>query len=139
MTVIEHGDWQLYTPTTLPEGAPSNALFARRVSDGIDWYDYVNAGSNFQTDTVKMTVTNTLVGAATTDPVQMFPGNGSILEVTDVSLSDPQGDWGRKVYDPATQTFSDAPLPPNMPSLTPPADVMQTLLDRIAALEAKLK
>lgn len=137
MTVIEHGDWQLYTPTTAPENAPTQALFARRVSDGIDWYDYVNAGSNFQTDSVKMTLADNFVCAAGTDPVQLFPSTGSVLEVTDVPLDDPQRDWGRKTYDPATQTFSDTPLPPNMPSLTPSADMMKTLLDRIAVLEAK--
>jgi hypothetical protein len=133
MTVIEHGDWQLYTPAPLPEGAPPNALFSRRISDGVDWYDYVNNSANFQTDTIKMTVNSTLVCAAVTDPVTLFPGNGSILEVTDVPLDDPQGDWGRRTYDASTQTFSDEPaLPPD------PSAEMKIVLDRIAALEAKL-
>ena len=68
MAVIEHGDWQLYTPSPFPESMPVGALFARRVSDGADWYDYVKAGSNFQANTIKMTVAQTLVCAATTDP-----------------------------------------------------------------------
>lgn len=133
MAVIEHGDWRIYVPSNLPEGAPSTALFARRISDGVDWYDYVNAGSNFQAETIKMTVVQTLVCAATTDPVRLFPGDGSILEVTDVPLNDPQGDWGRRTYDSATQTFSAEPaLPPD------PSAEMNKVLDRIAALEAKL-
>ena len=85
-SVIEHGDWQRYTPATLPEDAPGGALFARRTSDGADWYDYVNDSSNFQANTVKMTVAQTLVCAATTDPVRLFPGNGLVLEVTGVPL-----------------------------------------------------
>lgn len=133
MAVIEHGDWQLYTPSPFPTDMPVSALFSRRIGDGVDWYDYVKAGSNFQADTIKMTVTDTLVCAATTDPTMLFPGRGSILEVTDVPLDDPQGDWGRRTYDAATQTFSADPVAPPDPS----AD-MQKLLDRMAALEAKL-
>ena len=108
MSVIEHGNWQIYTPATVPQGTPGNTLFARR-SDGTDWYQYVNA-SNFQANTVKMTVFNNIVAAATTDPTTLFPGNALVLEVADVPL-DNLYDWSRKVYDPATQTFSDpAPL-----------------------------
>ena len=132
-SVIEHGDWQRYTPATLPEDAPGGALFARRTSDGADWYDYVNDSTNFQANTVKMTVAQTLVCAATTDPVRLFPGNGLVLEVTGVPLDDPQRDWGRRTYDAATQTFSDEPAPPPDPSLE-----METLLRRLAALEAKV-
>ena len=133
MAVIEHGDWQLYTPSPFPESMPVGALFARRVSDGADWYDYVKAGSNFQANTIKMTVAQTLVCAATTDPAMLFPANGSVLEVTDVPLTDPQGDWGRRTYDAATQTFSAEPVAPPDPSAE-----MDKLLARLAALEAKV-
>jgi hypothetical protein len=111
MAVIEHGNWQVYAPATVPPGAPGNTLFARRAeSDGADWYQYVNNSSNFQANTVKLTVFNNIVAAATIDPTTLFPGNALVLEVTDVPLDDLYS-WSRKVYDPATQTFSDpAPL-----------------------------
>ena len=108
MSVIDHGNWQLYTPATVPPGAPSNTMFASR--DGTDWYQYVHVSSNFRPDTVKLTVFDNIVAAATTDPTTLFPGNALVLEVTDVPLDDLYS-WSRKVYDPATQTFSDpAPL-----------------------------
>ena len=48
-------------------------------------------------------------------------------------LTDPQGDWGRRTYDAATQTFSAEPaLPPD-----PSAD-MDKMLAHLAALEAKV-
>ena len=46
MNTIDHGMWNAYTPTTLPEGAPPHAMFVRRDSDGVDWYDYVGSGTN---------------------------------------------------------------------------------------------
>lgn len=132
MNVIEHGSWQRYQPTELPPSAPVSALFSHRADDGVDWYDYVNDGSNFRTDTIKMTLFDNVVAAATTDQTGMFPGEGAlVLEVTDVPLDDPINDWSRKVYDPATRTFSD-PRP-----LVTEGPTIADLLNRIAVLEAK--
>ncbi len=33
------GDFDFYTPDTRPELAPGDALFMRRTSDGLDWYE----------------------------------------------------------------------------------------------------
>jgi hypothetical protein len=41
MNIIDHGVWVRYTPEVLPETAPNGAIFAKRESDGVDWYDYV--------------------------------------------------------------------------------------------------
>jgi hypothetical protein len=41
MNIIDHGVWIKYKPATLPFGVPANSLFAKRTSDGVDWYDYV--------------------------------------------------------------------------------------------------
>lgn len=128
-TVTEHGSWQRYQPSSLPEGAPVHAMYVRRDSDGADWYQYLNAGTNFQTDTVKMVVTDNVVSTATASPDLLFPQGALVLEVSDTSLADPHEDWKGKIYDPATQTFSDPPPPPSMTS---------DLERRIAALEAKL-
>jgi hypothetical protein len=133
--VTDHGAWTRYVPGTIPTRAPPNALFSQRDSDSVDWYDYVNAGSNFTPDTtVKMTVgPDNIVRAATIDPTRLFPGTGvRILEVDGAPLTDPQTDWGGQVYDPNTKTFSDPPPPIwNFP-------LNKQWEERIAALEAKL-
>jgi len=138
MTFIDHGKWQPYTPATLPPGVPSGALFVRRESDGIDWYDYVKDGGNFSPDTVKFTALwhptyqSYLVGAAVYDVTLLFPPNQLVREITDYAGSDPQADFGSKLYDPATDAFSD--LPPFEP---PVQREIRELRDRVAALEAK--
>jgi len=128
MDIKNHGAWQRYTPETLPTGAPANAMFARRESDGVDWYAYVDARSNFAADSVKMTVVDGRVAAATTDPTALFPGVATVLEVSGVATDDPQKLFGGKLYDGTT--FRDPP-PPNTP------DPMADLLKRLEALESK--
>lgn len=117
MTIIEHGKWLPYQPMALPPNAPPNALFARRESDQIDWYDYVNSGENFGADTVKLMAiwrdpVGYVVGPAVYDATMLCPANHIVLEVTDYTDSDPQTEFGNKVYDPETKTFSDLPPPP---------------------------
>jgi hypothetical protein len=134
MNIEEHGTWLPYKPDTLPENAPVSTIFVRRASDGVDWYDYVNAGTNFDPDSIKMTVVgpSNIVGAAVFDPTMMFPGSDAlVLEVFDVVTDDPQAMFGDKVYDAANQTFTDRP-----PVGPPPG--LQSLLDRLAVLEAKV-
>lgn len=138
MSIIEHGDWTRYYPNPRPEGAPPNAMFTRRDSDARDWYQYVNSTTaNFQPNSVKMTIyrqgaDGPMVGAAVFDPTMLWPDQALIVEDTSYSGDDPQADYGRKIYDPTTQTFSDPP-----PLEMPPSQAMTELLDRVAALEAK--
>ena len=134
MNIKSHGTWARYTPAKFPEGAPPNALFSRRVSDGVDWYDYVNSGENFARDSIKMTVREgKFVGAATVDPTMLFPGDDLILEVTGVSMTGPQKEFGGKMATNAAdrQVFT-APLP-----VPEPPDRVADLLKRLEALEAK--
>lgn len=137
MSIIEHGDWTRYTPDQPPENAPVHAMFAQRASDAQDWYRYVTpSAANFQPGSAKMTVyrqgiNGPTVGAAVTDPTALWPAEALVVEDTGYAGSDPQADYGGKIYDPATGTFSDPP---------PPLDVlaeMRSLLDRMSALEAK--
>jgi hypothetical protein len=130
MDIRDHGAWTRYTPAQRPKDAPANTLFARRASDGVDWYDYVNAGEHFAKDSIKLTVVDGVVGAATTDPTALFPGRATVLEIRGVSEPDPQAAFGRKVYDAASKAFRDPP-PQDFPN--PIAD----LLKRIEALEGK--
>ena len=128
--IIEnHGAWCRYTPEPFPGWAPHNALFARRESDGVDWYDYLNW--TFYGDTVKLTVIDGIVGAATTDPTKLFPAGATVLEIDGFTGLDPQEEFGRKIYDAATQTFKDPPPPPQ--------DPMLDLIRRVKALELELR
>jgi hypothetical protein len=136
MTTIDHGNWLAYTPAPPPEGAPANAMFARRESDGVDWYDYVNPGTNFQPGTVVIAAYlapqtgQYIVGPATYTHTAIFPAGCIVHEVTDYAGSDPQADLGSKAFDPATGAFTD----PIIPSQT---GALQDLVARLAALEAK--
>jgi hypothetical protein len=137
MANIDHGDWVAYQPATLPQDTPPGALFARRQSDGVDWYEYVRNPASFDTSNVKLAVDwrdgiGYVVGSAVYDATRLFPAGCIVLEVTDYAGSDPQADFGNKLYDPATDSFSDIVLPL---AETP---TMAELLDRVAALEAKL-
>ena len=109
MNIVNHGAWKLYIPAEFPADAPPNAIFARRDGDDMDWYAYVR-GKHFAPHTVKMTLHNNVVGAATTDETRLFPAGATVLE-TDPVTGDPQAMFGGKFYDAATKTFH-APQPP---------------------------
>ena len=72
---------------TWPEGAPLNALFAKRESDGKDWYEHVNDPASFQQDTVKIAILfhqfeqEWIIGPATTDATMIFPANMHVREI----------------------------------------------------------
>ena len=139
MNTIDHGNWIAYTPATLPHGAPAGTMFARRESDGVDWYEYVNAGTHFQPGNVVIAASwrppsgQYVTGPATYNPTAMFPRGCIVHEVTDYVGNDPQADLGTKAFDPATGEFTDPIIPVEPGSL---AEVLQNLTDRVAALEA---
>jgi hypothetical protein len=139
MTTKNHGTWVAYRPAKHPKDAPLGAMFTRRESDGKDWYDLVNEDKPFrQSQSVKMCLrsdkSNWIVCVAVYDETMLFPQAGQlILEVTDYEGTDPQRDFGGKTWDQKTDTFSDPPPPP-------PTNIdINTLIARIAALEAKLR
>jgi hypothetical protein len=133
MDTKDHGLWHRYKPEKLPPGVPASVMFSRREGDGIDWYDYVNAGTNFAADSIKMTVVGGIVGAANRDPTTLFPGDGNVIEVFGVAVDDPQKAAGGKAYDAASKTFGDPPPPPVRP------DPLAEILKRLEALEGKGK
>lgn len=121
MNIVDHGSWAAYTPKPEdhPAGAPINALFARRESDGVDWYDYVADQKSFGANTVKFAaiyrgdhVNGYIVGPAVYLADRMFPAGHIVAEITDYTGSDPQADFGNKVFDPAAATFSEQPPVP---------------------------
>jgi hypothetical protein len=136
--IIDHGKWVRYEPDRLPEFAPPGALFARRESDGVDWYDYSRDRNNFGADTVKFTVhlqNGHAIGAATRDVTRLFPAGMLVRELTEFHGIDPQAELGVKRYDPDANTLHALPLPP--PAFDAEARIA-TLEARIAVLEAKL-
>ena len=123
MIIRDHGEWVRYVPKVLPNDAPENAMFCKRSTDCVDWYDYVNrerdaisAGSVMFAADWREDVGQYIVGAATYDVTQLFPAGFIVREIIDYTGSDPQKDFGGKAYDPETDTFSDPPLAPPAPS-----------------------
>jgi len=86
-------------------------MFCRRESDGLDWYTHVNAEGSFAAETVKCTIYQNRVLAATTDVTRLFPPACTVVEIAGYTGSDPQEDFGGKVYDPAAGTFTTPPPP----------------------------
>jgi hypothetical protein len=82
----DHGDWVLYKPTSIPKEAPPNTIFARRVSDGADWYEYIRSGA-FEPNTVKLLIANEegedMVRSPVVEVDRAFPAGCRILEMTD--------------------------------------------------------
>jgi hypothetical protein len=139
MNIINHGKWLPYKPQCMPPSAPPNTLFARREGDQIDWYDYVNSGKNFGVSSIKLMAIwreaagGFVVGPAVVDATMLFPPNHIVFEITDYTGSDPQAEFGNKIFRPDTGTFIDAPPPAAHPS----AKLIEELTARIAALEAE--
>ena len=139
--IVDHGKWMLYTPDTLPQHAPPGALFARRESDAVDWYDYSRDSKNFSPDTVKFTAlwqdihNGFVVGAATRDVTWLFPAGQLVREIIDYRGDDPQIELGSKLYHPDTHALHA--LPERPPAFDAEAKIA-TLEARLAVLEAKL-
>lgn len=140
MNIIDHGVWLPYTPDKdkWPEGAPPNAMFARR-SDGIDWFVYRR--TNFQTDSVKFMAIwreaqgGYIVGTAARDVTMLFPAHHIVCEITDYVGNDPQDELRGKLYDSEAHTFSEQQQRVAARSAEP---TMQELIARIEALETKV-
>jgi hypothetical protein len=132
MNIKDHGFWVRYTPTEIPKNAPPATMFCRRESDGMDWYEYVHPGTNFREDTIKMTIIDGAVAAATLDPTALFPQQSQVLEVSDVSVPDPQKTFGRRLYKDGG--FAD-PQPMVIPDVT--GDLQKQIDELKAALAAK--
>lgn len=149
MAHIDHGTWVKYQPTVAKEGIPLTVLYARRESDGMDWYDYVHSPqSRFASDNIiiaalwREDVGGYVVGPAVRDPTAIFPAGHIVIEVDDYTGTDPQEDLRNKMYDPATGVFSDQPPPPEV-QLAPTRTeekilgVLDTILTRLDKLEKK--
>ena len=109
MNTIDHGDWHVYTPTTLPERAPEHALFARRDSDGVDWYDYVHDPAQLHPaipSRLRCSIAPPVNTSSAPPPMtrpRYFQAGCIVHEVTDVYRQRScKTDLGSKAFDPAT-------------------------------------
>lgn len=115
MEIIDHGDWTPYKPNPFPKEAPPNALFCSNQS-GVDWYTY--SRTNFKDDTtIKMTVMMNpdgktgIVMAASKDVSFLFPQHLKVIEVSGLTSTDPQAEFGRSLYDSVKKTFTPSNVP----------------------------
>jgi hypothetical protein len=110
-TYKAHGSWSRYTPDPFPPEKPSNAMFLKRDTDGVDWYDYAHAAENWTDGSAKLVVQNWggtyVVNAANTDPTFLFPAGAIILEV--IGFEGDAQQFANKIVDLATDTFTDPP------------------------------
>jgi hypothetical protein len=131
MTIIDHGTWTRYEPEPWPADLPSNIMFCRRDRDGRDWYEYVK-GNDLSRHSIKLTVLDGVVRAATRDASMLFPQGCRVVEVVGDDASDPQARYGGMIYDAKAKALAAKPAEPVTPT-------MEDLLARIDALERKLR
>lgn len=136
--IMSHGKWVSYVPEKWPERAPPGALFCRRESDAADWYDYARDPRSFTAGSVKFTALRQAVGwmisVATRDAERLFPTDQLVLEIIDYHGADPQAELSERLFDPDASKLLDRPPPP----LDPMQEILKGVLDRLAAIEAKL-
>ena len=109
MEIIYHGSWSAYDPDVLPPSAPLGAIFAKRDSDGKDWYEYVR-----DNDTQDGSVIFTCmyqhgvwrVGSAVRDISRLYPANQTVFEIIGFK-GDPKKELNGKIFDPDTKEFHD--------------------------------
>jgi hypothetical protein len=142
MKMIDHGKWLPYKPAKLPVGAPSHALFCKRESDGMDWYEYVNSGKNFAEHSVKISVLYHdfwkawVIGPSVIDATMLFPANQIVREITDFGSIDEDvliATFRNKHFDPDTNEIRE---PPPLPIVEDPALV--ALRERLENLEKRV-
>jgi len=135
--MINHGKWVFYQPKVLPKNAPANALFAKRESDNVDWYDYVNSGK-FNPYTLKLTVAARekdgplIISAPTKDATMLFPANHLVVELNGdypSSQTERIDKFAGRVFNLKTGKISE---PPRLPEV-------ESVLDKILARLNKLE
>ena len=135
MKIIDHGSWSRYVPKVRPEHLPVNVnvLFCKN-EDGVDWYDYLR-DDEFAPSSIKLTVLEGVVCAATRDASMLFPQNCRVLEVIGGQVADPQAKYGDMIYDAKASGFAPQPPLPAAPDVATLLDTIEKLTARIDALE----
>jgi hypothetical protein len=116
MNIYDHGTWSQYVPAAWPEDYPSTALFARRDSDGVDWYVYRNTRGNISDESVKLALLKEnavwVVKNAVVEQSRLWPPLFRIMELYDGDLDTPFDSYVGKALDDAAMQLITCPAPP---------------------------
>lgn len=100
--VDDLGTWTTYKPNPWPSEMPPEVLFAKRDSDGVDWYEYLKTPDTFYDDDVIAVAAlengQWIIKVATRDATRLWPAGRKVLVWTDETSDDPQTKYGEKVY-----------------------------------------
>ncbi|MGJ4961348.1 MULTISPECIES: hypothetical protein [unclassified Bradyrhizobium] len=116
MNIIDRGYWASYIPDPFPPELAINTAFAKRESDGLDWYEALYGETAlFAPGTVKATVWQLPNGdwqvqAVDRDPSRMFPPGARVIEIEGYTGSDPFADFSGKKFDPVAMSVADFPV-----------------------------
>lgn len=92
------GEWELYTPSDIQEGVPANALFWKRLSDEVDFYDWSRSTFEFVdgadvSGTTKIAVIGTAAVCKSVDVSMLsLPSRFSLFEAEEGDVI-PQLGW----------------------------------------------
>jgi hypothetical protein len=120
------------------------AMFCKRLSDDLDWYDHVHPGTNFFATSLKFTVrTNDdglhIIHAPAIDATMLFPESAQVIEMT--------GDYNSYSTDELIEMFAGKAINLETGEITPVArkqapdpvmEALQSIMHRLDALEKKL-
>lgn len=153
MTVKDHGEWEEYYPDTPPSGVPVGALLARRVSDHMDWYDYVHNTEepNFEATTVKFLLEirdgQVVIKVPVVEADRMFPAGCQLMEMMDIQREQNEAalinEFANHFFDVATGEVSEEVWMPSLPGESARmtndelANVLESILERLEKLEAR--
>jgi hypothetical protein len=121
LKVVDHGDWILYDrPLNDAEKriVPSGALFLKRVSDGVDWYEYSRDPKNFANSSVLITTQPDAndyyyrVQAVTVDRSSVTPTGQRVIEILNYkgTVEGVQDAFAGKIYTPFDGKLLDKPV-----------------------------
>src|SRR3954465_7602381 len=124
MSIKDHGKWVSYKPEVHPGYFPKNVIFAKRESDGVDWYDYIRRGDNFEKDTMKFVLDErdgkTCIRTPAVEADRLFPAGCRVVEVTHLKREQDEAkhieEFANHYFDPHSGTVGDThepQLPPN--------------------------
>jgi hypothetical protein len=134
MDIIDHGEWEAYKPENYPvKGLPSSILFARRVSDGRDWYLFARK-ELIGTDTIKVLLRKAEEGwvviTTTYDAAVLFPADSRLIEVSGVTAD--HESLRTNILDFDKRQFIPPPKPEDRPNM------MKIIMEELGVDEAKV-
>lgn len=142
ISLVDLGMWERYRPENPPDDAPASAFFARRVTDGVDWYAFARDPATWAADALKATALPTerglVVMAVARDASTLFPAGCRLFAIHGHDPEDPKPwkSYEQTILDLEAGTFT--PLPPP-PTVTYKSDIWRRCTDGEAeALDALL-